>query len=244
MRFRPQLWPTLITVPAVLLCLVLGTWQVQRMGWKEATIAERTQRAAAPIADIAEIAKPDDFEYRRVRIKGVFLHDKERYLAARSMRGNTGFHVLTPVRLDDGTHVLVNRGWIPMNRKNPDTRAQGQIAGPVEIVGNLRLGQKAGWLAPENKPSTGTWLWVEMAALGQDLALPGLKPFFLEQVTTDVPGGLPINGQARLELPNDHLQYALTWYAFAIIGSVIYWLYHRRRAIDQKRAADNPGTDV
>lgn len=230
MRFRPQLWPTLITVPAVVLCLVLGTWQVQRMHWKDALIAERTQRAAAPIADVREIAQPDGFEYRRVRANGVFLHEKERLLAARSLRGNTGFHVLTPLRLDDGTHVLINRGWIPMAKKDPSTRAEGQIKGPVEVVGNLRLGQKPGWLAPENKPSTGTWLWVELDALRRDLALPDLKPYFLEQVTTDVPGGLPINGQARLELPNDHLQYALTWYAFAIIGSVIYWLYHRRRA--------------
>jgi len=229
MRFRPQLWPTLITVPAVALCLVLGTWQVQRMSWKQAVIAERTQRAAAPIAEVGEIAQPRAFEYRRVRVAGVFMHDKERYLAARSMRGNTGFHVLTPLRLDDGSHVLVNRGWIPMARKDPAGRAQGQVAGRVELVGHLRLGQVPGWLAPENKPSTGTWLWVDLDALRADIGLPDLKPFFLEQVATDVPGGLPINGQARLELPNDHLQYALTWYAFAVIGTVIYLLYHRRR---------------
>ncbi|MGE0735331.1 MAG: SURF1 family protein [Alphaproteobacteria bacterium] len=238
MRFRPQLWPTLITVPAVVLCLVLGTWQVQRMGWKEAVIAARTQRAAAPIADIGDIANPDAFEYRRVRAKGVFLHDKERYLAARSLRGNTGYHVLTPLRLDDGGHVLVNRGWVPMAKKDPASRAQGQIDGPVEVIGHLRHSQKPGWLAPENKPSTGMWLWVDLAALGRDMGLPAIKPFFLEQAATDVPGGLPINGQARLELPNDHLQYALTWYAFAVIGTVIYLLYHRRRP----GAPSKPGT--
>ena len=119
MPFRPTLWPTLFTVPALILLLGLGTWQVERLHWKEGLIATRTQRSSGPpIALPADNADPADYEFSKTRLSGHFLNDKEMYLAARSLNGNAGFHVVTPLVASDGSAILVDRGWYP-------TRAQG-----------------------------------------------------------------------------------------------------------------------
>ena len=118
--FRPRLWATVWTAAALAGLIGLGTWQVQRLFWKEALIVERQagfNAAAVPLprseADLAGIL------WQRVFIEGEYLHDRELYLAARSMRGNVGFHIVTPFLRDSGETVLINRGWVPRQRRDP-----------------------------------------------------------------------------------------------------------------------------
>ena len=142
LRFRPTLWPTLFSVPAFIVMIGLCVWQVQRMHWKEGLIAEREARVtAAPVAlPAAGAGDVAGMEYRRVRLEGAFLHDQELYLGARSLNGNPGYHVLTPFALAEGGAVLVDRGWIPIERKPPETRAEGQVG--VEIdYGDAHVGR-------------------------------------------------------------------------------------------------------
>src|SRR5215475_17096 len=128
MTFRPAFWPTVFTVPAVLLMLGLGVWQVYRLHWKEALIAERTERISAPaVALPGPDADAGNLEYRHVTLSGEFAHDKEIFLGARSMNGNPGYHVVTPFRMSDGRTILVDRGWIPLDRKAADKRAAGNL---------------------------------------------------------------------------------------------------------------------
>src|SRR5262245_29106119 len=117
MRFRPTFWPTVFTIPALIVLLGLGTWQVQRLHWKEGLIAERTARTtAAPIALPAggthlSDAALADLDFRHGAATGAFLHERELYIAARTMEGSVGYQIVTPLQQADGGVVLVNRGW-------------------------------------------------------------------------------------------------------------------------------------
>jgi surfeit locus 1 family protein len=231
MNFRPTLWPTVFTVPAVLIMLGLGVWQIQRLQWKEALIAERTERTTAaaiplpgPDADLGNV------EFRHVSLAGELLHDKEMLLGARSLNDNTGYHVVTPFRLGDGRVVLVDRGWIPLDRKTADKRAAGNITGPVALEGVVRLNGQQTWFVPDNRPDLNFFFWVDLPAMAKLAGLPNTETrFFVEAGPAKNTGGFPIGGQTRINLPNDHLQYAITWFSLAGALMVIYVLYHRRK---------------
>lgn len=231
-RFRPALWPTLFTLPALAALLGLGTWQLYRLDWKTDLIAEREARGTAPAIVLPrEIADPRALEFRRVRLAGRFLHEAEMYLSGRTFKGQVGVHVATPMVLADGRGLLVDRGWVPMARKDPASRAEGQPEGLVVVEALLRTG---GWkgsamFRPDNRPEDNTWFWVDPEAMA---ARAGLKnpvtAVYAAAGPAENPGGLPVGGQTRVNLRNDHLQYAITWYALAVALVVIYVLFHLR----------------
>lgn len=227
--FRPTLWPTVFTVPAVLLMLGLGIWQLERLQWKEALIAERTERtSAAAIALPGPATDVADLEYYRVLITGEFLHDKEIFLGARSLNGNAGYHVVTPFRLADGRVLFVDRGWIPLSRKAAETRQAGEVKGAVTLDAVIRLRGTQNWMVPDNRPDLDFFFWTDLPAMAKLMQLPTAETrFFLDAGPAKNPGGYPIGGQTRIDLPNDHLQYAITWFSLAAALLVIYVIYHR-----------------
>jgi surfeit locus 1 family protein len=231
LKLRPLLWPTIIMLPIFLFSLSLGVWQMERRAWKR-DILDRiaTNQAAAPLT-LDELLKGDPlrFEYGRVRVSGSFLHDKEFYLAARSLKDKVGMQVVTPLRTDDGQIVLFDRGWIPSERKEPAKRAEGQLAGKVDLVGIVRRSQIKRQFAPDNDPARNFWFHVDVPVMRQmagGAADPVLDSFFLEADATANPGGIPVGGQTRLDIPNDHLQYAITWFLIALAGAGVYLAYH------------------
>ncbi|WP_164747036.1 SURF1 family protein, partial [Mesorhizobium sp. M1A.F.Ca.IN.020.03.1.1] len=135
--------------------LGLGTWQVQRLHWKEGlidTIDKRTHAAPLPLTDVEkEFAATHDVEYTPVTVTGTFLHQGERHFFA-TWEGDTGFNVYTPLRLDDGRFVLVNRGFVPYDLKDPAKRKQGEVAGTVTVTGLARnpLPEKPSMMLPDN----------------------------------------------------------------------------------------------
>ena len=230
-RLRPLLWPTLFSLPALVLCLGLSLWQMERREWKLG-ILERIahNQAAAPIA-LDELLKGDPLahEYGRVKIEGAFLHDKEFHLAARSMNNTVGMQIVTPLRTDEGRIVLFDRGWVPSEKKDPATRAAGQIPGKVELTGVVRRAQVKPYFVPDNAPDKNVWFTVDvptMRRMAGGRPDPGLDAFFLEADATPNPGGLPIGGQTHLDIPNDHLQYAITWFGIALALIGVYLAYH------------------
>ena len=229
--FRPRLWPTLITLPAVLLMLGLGAWQLERLEWKRNLIAERTAGLAAPVVPWLSIRdRPADNVWKRVWVEGEFLHDQEMLLAARSLNGNLGFHVVTPFRVVGGDVVIVDRGWVPLDRREPSHRSEGQIPGQIVAAAVVRPGHRAGWFTPDNHPAEKLWYWLDLPAMATatGFARETVTDVYLEADATANPGGFPIGGQTRVSLPNDHLQYALTWFALAVALVVIYIAWHRR----------------
>lgn len=230
--FRPTFWPTLIALPALIALIGLGVWQLERLDWKSDLIAERQARSQAPAVALPNpVGEVAGLVYMPLRVSGRFRHDLEFYLAARTHRGAVGLHVVTPLELDDGRVVLIDRGWIPPERRDPASRAAGQTPGRVEIVGLGRSGGWKGWalLRPENQPEENLWFWVDPAAMAAAAGLEGVIPdLYLEAGASPNPGGLPIGGQTRIEMPNDHLQYAITWFSLAVALVVIYLVYHLR----------------
>lgn len=231
----------------------LGTWQMQRLQWKEGLLAAIAERRHAPPVEIDAIAAMaaagTDIEYRTVRVSGVFDKDGERHFFA-TYDGQTGFYVYTPLMLGDGRAVLVNRGFVPYDQKEPATRPESQPVGPVTITGlaRARLDAKPSWVVPDNDLAKNIFYWKDWSAM---VAASGLSPertlpFFIDADATPHPGGanaarLPIGGVTQFDLPNSHLQYALTWYGLAAALVVVSALFVvRRRAEERKARAEVP----
>ena len=233
-RFRPSLWATLITVPAVLVMLGLGTWQMQRLEWKEDLVRRVEQRLhAAPVPLPPSIADPEALEFRPVTVAGRFLNDREMLLIARPRQGQVGYELLTPLQrpeADGGGVVLVNRGFLPLDRRAAASRPESHVEGPVTVTGLVRLPQPAGWLQPANRPGAEAWMRLDPPAMGESAGLAGVAPLVVEATPVPARGNAPLNGiQPLVELPNNHAQYAFTWYSLAATLAVVYVLSQRRR---------------
>lgn len=227
--FRPTLWPTVFTIPAVLIMIGLSIWQIERLQWKEGLIADREARiSAAPIEVPAPGTNPSEVEYRRVHLTGHFLHDHEMYLAARSLNSNIGYHIITPMTLTGGETILVDRGWVPDTKKLPDARAQGQLQGDLTLDGVVRLPQRQAFMQPDNEPDKNVWFFLDLPAMVAKAGLQARSDIYVEAAASDIPGIYPLGGQTRINLPNDHLQYAITWALLAGALIVIYVIYHLR----------------
>lgn len=230
-RFRPTLVPTLVTLPALVALLALGTWQLHRLAWKEALIAERESQLAAPPLPLPafEGAPPASLAHRRVRLSGRFLSDKSLFYGSRVVREAPGVEILTPLRLADGRIIMVNRGWVPLDRKAPESRPESLPQGRVEVTGILRPSLKqGGWFTPDADLAEGHWYFYDTAGMARYLGLD-LLPAVVEALPGAEPGRLPVAREGKVELVNNHLQYALTWYALALALLVIYVRYHLKR---------------
>jgi len=228
--FHPRLVPTLFTVPAVLILIALGIWQVQRLHWKEGLIAQRDAAVtAAPIAPPRTLAEARPDEFHHIVAEGTFQNDKELFLAASSDGGEPGYQVVTPLVMADGRTMFVNRGFIPLELKDMAKRATGELAGDVRVAGLLRVppAGKPSFFLPDNRPDLNLWFWVDLPAMASQDGIGDPVPFYIDADKTPNPGGWPKGGITRLDLPNDHLQYAITWFSLAVALLVIYVLYHR-----------------
>lgn len=213
--------------------LGLGTWQVERLFWKEALIAERHAAVTAPPGTLpASLDAARGLEYHRVTAVGTFLADREVFLGATDADGHLGYHVIEPLRLSSGAVLLVDRGFVPENRKLPASRAAGEPEGEVAVTGLLRLAPlaKPHWFLPANNAERNYWFWIDIPAMAAAAGLDRVLPFYVDADKTPNPGGLPVGGQTPLDLPNNHLQYAMTWYALAVALAVIAVVFLRRRA--------------
>jgi surfeit locus 1 family protein len=236
---RRRSWLGLL-VPAILAFAVLiglGTWQLERKAWKEGLIAALNERvAAAPAALPAPAAWPrlEDAsdEYRRVTFSATLDHGNEAlvYAAPSTFRpdvSGSGYWVFTPARLAGGALVIVNRGFVPEAQRDPASRAAGQIAGPVEIVGALRWPEERRFFSPADEPQNNLWFVRDPQAIAAAKGIGAVAPFYVEQESPVPPGGLPQPGKLAVTLRNAHLQYAITWYDLALVLVVMFVVWAR-----------------
>jgi surfeit locus 1 family protein len=222
----------ILTAIAVLIALAilitLGTWQVERLHWKEgllADIAERLAKPPVPLADIeAMAASGTDIEYRRVTASGVYDNSRERHFFA-TWRGQTGYYIYTPLQLADGRDLFVNRGFVPFDNKEPEMRMQGQLTDQQTVTGLARakLPGKPSWVVPDNDIAKNIFYWKDLDVMASSTGLEkaSVVPFFVDADDTPNPKGMPIGGVTEIDLPNNHLQYAFTWYGLAATLVVI-----------------------
>lgn len=205
--------------------LALGFWQLERKAWKDELVARIEARAyGAPVAPPAERTWPsfdrEALDYQRVTVSGTFLHEREAlvhgFVADRGRSVLQGFFVMTPLRLDDGSLVLVNRGIVPTELALPERRREGLIEGRVAVTGLLRAPERRGYFTPPDMPERNQFFVRDPAAIAAAGGLTRVAPFYVDADATPVPGGWPRGGNTELAIRNNHLEYALTWFGLAL----------------------------
>jgi surfeit locus 1 family protein len=237
-QFRPTLWPTLVTIPALAILILFGWWQVERLQWKTELIRELEIRAAGPAIPLPPDARvsAEDLAFRTVTVIGHYMHEAEMHLLNRVRDGLPGINIFTPlVRADGGGTLLVNRGWAPIDW--PGTPIDDQDVYPiiVEVTGVVRIPDPPSWLTPDNEPERNAWYYIDLTAMS---AAAGILPFTDYYVLATgeknlsdepVPWLAPDPNEWQINLPNNHLTYAITWFSLAGVLFIIYVIYHTRR---------------
>jgi surfeit locus 1 family protein len=219
----------------------LGLWQLERLQWKRELLARIEARIGAPPGAIpAEAEWPrwdaGEEEYRRVRLTGTFEHARAAPVHGNSPRDSRtgdvwqGYFILTPLRLDNGAFVIVNRGFVPTEIiRGGGYAVAAQGPAEVTLTGLLRASQQRGWFVPEDDPRRDEWFTRDAAAIAKARGLVRVAPFIVDADATPNPGGWPRGGLTVVRFPNNHLEYALTWFGLAAALAGVFALSAWRR---------------
>jgi len=224
-RTISMILPGIFSLIGIVVLITLGTWQMQRLAWKQdlmTKIQARTQMSAIPLPPQSQWGKLDlgVLEYRPVRLKGRFLHEHEMPVFTHVSKpkgkfGGAGYWIITPFATNGGI-VLVNRGFVPGFMKNPDARLKGQTKELVEVTGLLKANERMGFFTPENKPQTNEWYYRNAQEMAQHISQKNTAPFFVDMIAPKPTGGVPQPDETKFTFSNKHLGYAVTWYALAL----------------------------
>ncbi|MAU40765.1 MAG: hypothetical protein CMF31_04000 [Kordiimonas sp.] len=229
--FRRFFWiATIFTVPAIVVMCALGTWQIQRLAWKEDVIARMDARLdATPVALPVAIDDLADWEYRKVVLAGRFDHSRELHLfGIQPGTGKAGYFIFAPLMRGDGPAVLVNRGWVDRRQRHITSRAEQLTTETVSFEGIVRLSQQKIPMGAENSPSTNDWYYPDLQGMAMAAGLDPVSPAFV-YATTPAGGGDAQPVPARIEVVNNHLAYVFTWFSMATVLAIIYGIFLRRQ---------------
>lgn len=240
---RGLLVPSLAVLIAFAFLIALGTWQLQRKAWKEDLIDTLTRRFAAAPVDLPPPSqwtalRQDRDEFTRVKFRAEYRPGNEALVWAtgsglRDDVKGPGVFVFTPAQLASGETVIVNRGYVADQTPTGATKRPAPAQGPVEITGVLRWPEPKGWelTTPYDK---GAQLWFvrDQSAMAKEYGWQQVAPFYIEREAQQPADGLPPPGPLKANLPNNHLQYAVTWYGLAavLLGVFGFWLRGRQRS--------------
>lgn len=243
MTFRPTFWPTLIALPMLAVLVGLGIWQLERLQWKESLIEELTLRGSGPAIPLpADDSIPvADLMYRPVTVTGQYMHEAEMHLLNRVRKGVPGIHLVTPLVRSDGgpTVLLVDRGWVPLDW--PGTPVSGREE--VTVTGIVRTPPEPGLFVPDNRPDKNDWYYLDPVAMAQSAGVLPFPDYYIyataeapaQPATGAASGSIgsgpdhPLPNEWKVDLPNDHLSYAITWFALAVALIAVYLVYHTSR---------------
>ena len=216
-------WPRLLGMAVAALAVAalvgLGLWQLQRLAWKTDLIARVEARMSAPPTpapgpDAWARLSADASEYTRVTLHGHYLTDHPDLLAQALTERGAGYWVMSAFETDGGWRLWINRGFVPQ-----DARAKRDWAAPVPdatgVQGLLRLSQKGGGFLRENDAAGGRWYSRDVAAMAAASGIGPVAPYFVDAAAGPDPAARPMGGMTLVQFPNNHLVYALTWFAMA-----------------------------
>ena len=227
--FKPMFWPSIFSFFVFVMLLSFGTWQVKRLYWKEALIERYLEQSQSnPVVNPSDLKTNNINEFKSIQFKGNFLHENEIYITGKTYEGNAGFHVVTPLILDDGRVILINRGWVSEDYRDPAKRAFSLIDGRVSVAGILRRPGVKGYFVPENDPQNGFWFTLVPSQINRHLGLgdTAIDQFYADALRTSDVVTLPIAAKTKLNLRNAHLSYAITWYGIALSLIGVYLAFH------------------
>ena len=233
---RGLIKPTIFAIIGVTILIGLGVWQLERKVWKENLIASMTARLDRAPAHLPARAnwpqlEQQNSEFARVAFPAEFLPDRDAlvYSAGSALRPDVkgpGYWVFAPARLPDGSIVVVDRGFVPLDKK--DTVAP-EPAGKVDIVGVMRWPEKPGLFTPAADSKNNVWYLRDIGAMAAARNWGRVAPFYVAQEQPVPPGGWPKPGKLVVNLPDNHLQYAITWFGLALGLAAVYALFVVRR---------------
>lgn len=217
-----------LALAAILVLVALGVWQIERRAWKLALIEQVERRlAASPVVAPGPAAWPGigrDAAYTRVTVRGRLLPNRDSYVQAVTDLGG-GYWLVTPLRTDAGWTVLVNRGFVPADRRGTIAAPR---AVPVSVSGLLRLTEPGGGFLRRNDPAQNRWFSRDVQAIAARHGLGDVAPYFID---ADRAGdGWPRGGMTVVRFTNNHLVYALTWFGLAALIVVLVLVARRRAA--------------
>jgi len=222
----------------VILC-GLGVWQLDRKAWKENLIATLNTRLVEAPKDLPPRAswpqlREDGEEFRRVAFPAEFLDGEEAlvYTAGSPFRPDVngpGYWVFAPARLPGGSIVVINRGFVADDHKDPDTRAEGAPHGIVDVIGVMRWPEVRNSFTPADDPKKNIWYLRDSNSIAISKNWATAAPFYIDQEGPTPSGGWPKPGRLEVHLPDNHLGYAITWFglALALAGVYVAWLARR-----------------
>ncbi|WP_172978813.1 SURF1 family protein [Roseovarius sp. THAF8] len=221
---RKTLLPLIFGLAGAAVLIWLGVWQVQRLDWKEGILSQiETRIDAAPVA-LPERFDPEADKYLPVEVSGQFGDGALRVLVSRKQVG-AGYLVISPFETEGGRRILVDRGFIRQGDALSD--APG---GALTVTGNLHWPDDRNSSTPENDVDGNTWFARD---LGQMAEVLDTEPVLLVARTLSHPEAavtpLPVD---TAHIPNDHLQYAITWFSLAAIwlGMTAFYIFRGRGA--------------
>jgi surfeit locus 1 family protein len=237
---RGILEPTIFAIVGVAILVGLGVWQLDRKVWKENLIAALNTRLTQAPGDLpprdqwARLNAQTE-EFKRVGFPAEFLPGQAAlvYSAGSAFRPDVkgpGYWVFAPARLAGGSLVIVDRGFTPLDRKDAATKTP---AGSVDIVGVIRWPETRGMFTPADDVKENTWYLRDIKAMAAAHHWNDVAPFYVEMEQPSPPGGLPKPGKLVVNLPDNHLQYAITWFGLAFGLTCVYVLFMVRRLRQQ-----------
>lgn len=240
--WRKLAGPGIVTAVAVAILVSLGTWQANRLAWKERLVAQVTARlddAPVPAPGPSEWPGLDvsAAEYTPVSVTGTFDETREAYVIfaltrPRGPHGGPGYMVMTPLETTEGWTVYVNRGFVPADRKLPAQRPGSSVSGQVSVAGLLRVPSQRPWYVLSDDAAGNAWFsrdpMLYAAAYGAPSAQ--IAPYIIDAAfDPSLPDGLPQGGETPITFSNNHLGYAITWYGLALAAIGVFIAFARRR---------------
>ena len=224
---KPPIIATVLTIMGIAVLCTLGTWQLQRLEWKEGLLArialETSYETVIPASDIETLAYSSDKNlYKRGTIYGRFT-GQTRYLMPRTHEGKSGKNVIAPFITDNNQFIIVDLGWLPFDHEGINKFDLNRTA----LQGVLRRPDGKNWLTPANDDASGIWYAIDFDDLGQGFVPQGYNVmpavFYSEGDLPFAHDGL-IAHTAGWQPPNNHLSYAFFWFIMAGVLAVIFAL--------------------
>ncbi|EIN13996.1 hypothetical protein PUNSTDRAFT_117611 [Punctularia strigosozonata HHB-11173 SS5] len=226
-------------------CFALGTWQVKRLKWKVALIdelEEKMERDPLPLPSRVNLDVLSNFAYRRVVLSGRWDHAHTVLVGPRVREGTNGYHVVTPLVRENGSTVLVDRGFVTKDAAENALRRGTSDDSAVQVYGIIRTGQNRNRFTPDNHPENGEWHWLDIGALAEHAGgeAAGVQPVLIEEIfdghggqaASRIANAIPVGRSPTVDVPNSHLSYLITWYSLSAFTSVMFL----RLFLNRKRA--------
>lgn len=215
----------------------LGSWQIKRLNWKLKMIDQLEEKLNQNMVRLPARIEPaaiPEFAYRKVFVEGTFDYSHEIMLGPRTRDGELGFHVITPLVRGEGKDtILVNRGFVKRVKRTQSERPDSLTEGKVELVGMLRDQDQANSFTPPNNAEKGEWVFANIDEMAKHA---GTEPVLVDeifsghagQISMRLAAGVPVGRSATIELRNQHMTYAITWYALSLATSILFFRLVRK----------------